>query len=70
MQPELKIKELENKVVIRDNCIKNLLGIFFKSSFFFFFFFNILSFLALFLKEKLHYPKQKSTEGGVWLQEM
>lgn len=37
MQPELKIKELENKVVIRDNCIKNLLGIFFKSSVFFVF---------------------------------
>lgn len=30
----------------------------------------MLSLLALFLKEKLLYPKQKSTRGGVWLQEM
>lgn len=43
-----------------DYCIKNLLGIFFKSSFFFFF--NILSFLALFLKKNSFIPSKKKAQ--------
>jgi len=56
MQPELKTKELEKKVIIT--------VIFFKSRFL------DPVILGTVSKEKLLYPKQKSTRGGVWLQEM
>lgn len=47
-----------------DYCIKNLLGMFFKSSFLY------LVILGTVSKEKLLIPSKKSTRGGVWLQEM
>lgn len=56
MQPELKTKEIES-YNYSDYCIKNLLGIFFKSGFF-----NILSFLALFLKKNSFIPSKKAQE--------
>lgn len=65
MQPELKTKELEKKVIITViTVLKILLDIFFKSSFLYHVILGTVS------KEKLLYPKQKSTRGGVWLQEM
>lgn len=58
MQPELKTKELEKESDnYSDYCIKNLLGIFFKSRFFL-----ILSFLALFLKKNSFIPSKKAQE--------
>lgn len=43
--------------------VLNLLGIFFKSSLY-------LIILGTVSKEKFLYPKQESTRGGVWLQEV
>lgn len=48
----------------REAWVKNLTGILFKSSFYIFIILGTVS------KEKLLFPKQKSTKGGVWLQEV
>ncbi|MEI4856022.1 hypothetical protein, partial [Klebsiella pneumoniae] len=48
----------------REAWVKNLTGILFKSSFYIFIILGTVS------KEKLLFPKQKSTRGGVWLQEV
>lgn len=64
MQPELKTKELKKKVVITVITVLKTFQAFSLKVVLY------LVILGTVSKEKLLYPKQKSTRGGVWLQEM